>query len=237
MLRSLLGQPPREWDEPLRRTADELNTFIRLCGQRSGGNDSSSMRYRTYAVWAQGLYRSLNELEESLFAARLYGTRIRAARWDDMEREEKLDYDRHVYFDKNAYIRMFSLLDKLGTLVNALLELQTEKIKVYFSFYTVLRQMRETGKHRELTEQLVSLKERHREAMKRLRNRRNMEVHYMNAELEDDLMERLLAGAGDGGRLENLSGNLADAEEGWIMVRDTLGRTFGYLNGQLRGLS
>jgi hypothetical protein len=237
LLRSLLGQAPREWDPLLRETADELDIFIRLCGERSGGEDSSALRYRTYAVWAEGLHRSLNELEESLFAARFFAERIGTTRWDDMKPEEKLDYDRHVYFDKNAYIRMFSLLDKLGTLVNALLELNTEKIKAYFSFYTVLRHMKETGGHRELTEQLISLKERHRAAMRRLRTRRNMEIHYMNAELEDDLTKRLMAGAGDGGKLENLTANVADAEEGWNMVRDTLGRTFRYLNGYLRCLS
>jgi hypothetical protein len=236
LLRALLGEPPREWEPLLRETADALDKFIRLCRERLSGGAGAKARFRTFAVWAEGLRRSLDELEESLFAARFFAGRIETTRWDEMSPAAKLDYDRHVYFDKNAYIRIFSLLDKLGTLLNTLLDLQTEKIKVHFSYYTVLRHMRETGRHTDLADQLVVVKDRHREAMSRLRTRRNMEIHYMNAELQDDLAQGLTAGEGEGGRLENLSANLADSDEGWQMVRDTLGRTFKFANGWVRRL-
>ena len=122
---------------------------------------------------------------------------------------------------------MFSLLDKLGTLMNDKLELRTERIKTHFSYFTVLRNMRQNRLYPELTPVLNGIKERHQEAMGRLRKRRNVEVHQMNAELQDDLRQSL-ANGGDSTRLENLSANMADLDEGWEMARETLLRVFRY---------
>src|SRR5690606_24123692 len=106
-------------------------------------------------------------------------------------------------------------------------------------YFTVLRRLRETGRHTELAARLTTLKERHRAAMSRLRARRNMEIHYMNAELKDDLQAgRRLAGEKGGYmRLEDLSANLADAQEGWEMVVGTLQAVYGYAGRQLRRTS
>jgi hypothetical protein len=239
LLRTMLGEAPKNWDGLLGETAEAIGTFIRLARERSSSQPEKAARFRTYAVWAEGLRRSLDELEESLFAARYFAARVRHDRWTELSEEEKRDYDRHVYFDKNAYIRLFSLLDKLGTLMNDMLELKTERIKQRFSYFTVLRRLRESGRHAELSGHLTSLKESCREAMNRLRMRRNMEIHYMNAELQDDLNagSQTIAGSGEAWRLENLSANLADSQEGWDMVLGTLEHVFRFACGWLRRMA
>ncbi|WP_164472594.1 Cthe_2314 family HEPN domain-containing protein [Cohnella candidum] len=237
MLRSLLGEAPGQWEGLLGETDRAMGAFIGLVRERSSGNPEEAVRFRTYAIWAEGLRRSLEELEESIFAAGFFAARIQHERWGELSGPEKKDYDRHVYFDKNAYIRMFSLLDKLGTLMNDLLGLKTEKIKPKFSYFTVLRRMRETGRYPELAGPLTALKETNRDAMNRLRTRRNTEIHFMNAELQDDLFaEKAAHGreAGETGRLENLSVNLADLRMGWDMVLGTLERSFRYACDRLR---
>lgn len=239
MLRTLLGAAPCPWDGILGDTAASMTAFMRLADKRASKPGKQASRYRAFAVWTEGLLRSLEELEESMFAARLFAERISHVKWAELGEQEKLDYGRHVYFDKNTYIRLFSLLDKLGTLMNELMELRTEKIKAKYSYFTVLRRLRETGRHTELAARLTTLKERHRAAMSRLRARRNMEIHYMNAELKDDLQAgRRLAGEKGGYmRLEDLSANLADAQEGWEMVVGTLQAVYGYAGRQLRRTS
>ncbi|MGO4376612.1 Cthe_2314 family HEPN domain-containing protein, partial [Paenibacillus sp. MCAF20] len=95
-----------------------------------------------------------------------------------MSPEERMNYSRYVYYDKNGFIRVFSLLDKLGTLLNELLDMRTEKVKAHFSYFTVLRNMRERKAHPELTWKLNDVKEKYKEATNRLRKRRNTEIHY-----------------------------------------------------------
>lgn len=228
MLRSLFGEPPRQWQGPLLDTVRSIDNFARLMRDKGEGESRSAARMRKYAIWADGLLRSLDELEQSQYAANRFASRLTKSSTSDMSPEERLDYDRHVYFDKNAYIRLFALLDKLGVLLNDMLGLQTEKHKPHFSYFTVLRNMRAGGKHPELAEALAEGKERHQEALSRLRRRRNTEVHYMNAELQDDLLHVLQPEAG-AARLENIQANLRDLEEGWRMASRALHLSFDYL--------
>jgi len=240
MLRTLLGTEPCPWDGQLGETAESMKAFIRVADRRASRPGDQAAQFRTYAVWTEGLLRSLEELEESLFAARYFAERVKHIKWAELTDIEKLDYGRHVYFDKNAYIRMFSLLDKLGTLMNDLLTLRTERIKPKYSYFTVLRRLRDIGRHPELASRLTALKEDHRAAMNRLRARRNMEIHYMNAELKDDLQTgRRLVGEQVGGywRLEDLSANLADAQEGWTMALGTLHQVYQFAGKWLRRTS
>lgn len=240
MLRSLLGEASQNGGEPFHSVSGRMDLFVRLCLKLSEehADRKRSALLRTYAVWAEGLRRSLIELEESLFAARYYGDRISRAAWEELTGEQKLDYDRHVYFDKNAFIRVFALLDKLGTLLNALLNLQTEKVKPRFSYFTVLRRMRESGRYPGLTASLTGPKEKHQHAMNRLRRRRNMEIHYMNAELKDDLNAGLplALDEGEAWRLENIAANLSDLQEGWEMVLETLESAFAFACDRIRGM-
>jgi hypothetical protein len=154
---------------------------------------------------------------------------------NELSPEERFHYHQHVYFDKNAYIRVFALLDKLGTLLNQLLNLRTERMKAHFSYFTVLRNMRENHLHVELMKPLNELKERHQGAMSRLRGRRNLEIHQMNAELKDDLSQSL---AQNGGRrtIENLNANMEDLDQSWDMVHGSLNHSFRYACKWLRNM-
>jgi hypothetical protein len=154
---------------------------------------------------------------------------VKGSSIEEMSAQERLDYYRHVYFDKNAFIRVFSLLDKLGTLMNDLLGLHTERVKSRFSYFTVLRAMRQTGRHAELAERLNELKEQHSEAMNRLRKRRNLEIHHMNSELQDDLFQSLHSEQQKiRPYLENITLNLHDLEEGWEMAHRSLALSFRF---------
>ena len=236
MLRSLFGQPEQEWDGPLRDAFAAMGDFIGLCTELTEQVPHQAEKFRIYAVKVEGLRRTLRELEESLFAAQFFSDRIQSGRWEELTAEEMLAYDRHVYFDKNAFIRIFSLLDKLGSLMNDMFRLRTEKIKERFSYFTVLRRLQEIVRHAELTRRLTAVKERYEDPMDRLRKRRNMEIHYLNAELNDDLNSGypLLSEEGETWKLEDLKGHMEDAWQGRAMVLETICHTFRYACDHLR---
>lgn len=225
----MFGEQPRQWTGSSLDTVQAIGKFIGLAyeaSERSADAKAGDM-YRTYGIWAEGLLRAMDELEQSRYAAKRYAELIRHPRVDEFTPEESMNYDRHVYFDKNAYIRVFALLDKLGTLLNELLALKTERMKARFSYFTVLRNMRLNRMHVELMEPLNGLKERHREPFNRLRSRRNTEIHHMNAELQDDLRTSL-SHNGERGKLEDIRANMADLDRAWDMIEQTLGLSFRF---------
>ncbi|WP_027093109.1 Cthe_2314 family HEPN domain-containing protein [Cohnella thermotolerans] len=234
MLRALFGEPPREWEGHPLDTVQTIERFARLMHEKGAGEAGAAVRYRRYAILAEGLLRSMDELEQSKYAARRYALKMTKTSVDEMSSAERLDYYRHVYYDKNTYIRLFSLLDKLGMLLNEMLGLRTEKIKAHFSYFTVLRTMRAHGPHAHLAERLAEWKEKHQDALNRLRNRRNTEIHHMNAELQDDLLHSLNSDEGTA-RLENIEANMRDLEAGWEMACRTLDLSFRYLLKTGRG--
>ncbi|MFC5702909.1 Cthe_2314 family HEPN domain-containing protein [Cohnella faecalis] len=236
MLRILLGEQPSEWDEHTRETVQAIESFILLAGNYAKRRSEKAANFRKFAVRAEGVLRSLDELEQSKYVALRYAERIEHSRLTEMSPDEKLDYDRHVYFDKNAYIRVFSLLDKLGALLNDFLELNTSRMKPQFSYFTVLRNMRLNGLHSELFPKLDEIKEKFREPMSRLRKRRNMEIHFMNAELQDDIVA-VGEKASDRSHLENIHANMADLDCGWAMVSDSLRLSLQYSCRRLRAMS
>ena len=233
LLRVLFGEWPREWTGRSLETVRSIEAFARRCAALADRQPEQAKKYRTFAIWAEGLLRSMDELEQSCYAAKKYAQQIGHFRIDDLTAEERTSYERHVYFDKNAYIRFFALLDKLGTLLNQLLSLRTERIKAHYSYFTMLRNMRQNGLHSELAKPLNEIKERHQSAMSRLRSRRNIEIHQMNAELKDDLSQSL---ANNGARrtLENLGSNMEDLDQGWAMVQGSLHIAFRYGCAYLR---
>ncbi len=233
MLRVLFGEWPREWSGKSLETVRSIEAFARRCSELARGRPEEAKKYRTFAIWAEGLLHSMDELEQSCYAAKKYAQQISHRRLDEFTAEEKMNYERHVYFDKNAYIRYFSLLDKLGTLLNQLLALRTERIKARYSYFTMLRNMRQNGLHWELVKPLNEIKERHQGAMSRLRSRRNIEIHQMNEELRDDLAQSL-ANNGAGRTLENLGANMEDLDQGWAMVQGSLHVAFRYACAYLR---
>lgn len=230
MLRALFGEPPYDWGGPLRNTIDAMERFALLMQEQGEGDTVEAARIRKYQIWTEGLLRSLDELESSRYAAqRFAGLLNNIASFEEMSAEDRLNYYNHIYFDKNAFIRLFSVLDKLGTLMNEYLGLDTEnRMENHFSFFTVLRNMHQNGLCTELSEKLDALYEPRRETMGRLRRRRNMEIHQMNAELQDDLLQ-VLNVKREQPHLENIEENMNDLNEGWELVYLALALVFNYM--------
>jgi hypothetical protein len=231
----LFGEQPREWTGASLETVQSIERFTLLSSAIAERLPEQSYRYHTFAIWSEGLLRSMDELEQSCYAAKSYAGQISHTLVDELSAEERLSYNRHVYYDKNAYIRVFAILDKLGTLLNQLLDLRTERIKARFSYFTVVRNMRENHLHVQLMKPLNVLKESQQGALNRLRNRRNMEIHQMNAELKDDLSQSLTH-HGERRTLENLLSNMDDLNQSWEMVQGSLNYSFRYACDWLRRL-
>ncbi|MBB6670931.1 Cthe_2314 family HEPN domain-containing protein [Cohnella nanjingensis] len=233
MLRAMFGEPAREWEGPLLETVQGMDRFIRRMRERGQSAGSEAAAGRKFQIRAEGLLRSLDELEQSRYAAKRFAERVTKPAIGEMSPGERLDYYRHVYYDKNAYIRLFSLLDKLGVLLNDYLALETERMKAHFSYFTVLRNMRLHGLHPPLSEELNGLKDRHEAAFGRLRKRRNLEIHHMNAELQDDLL-LVMQGQEGHPHLENIADHMNDLDEGWEMAYRSLTAAFGYMSDRHR---
>lgn len=220
-------------DPRVAETVRAIERFVRAAHDQAAASAGDAAQAKKFALWAEGLLRSYRELEESRRAARHFAERIAGTRPEDRTEEQRLDYDRHVYFDKNAYIRVFAILDKLGSLLNELLELRTERIKPRFSYFTVLRNMRQHRLHPALSGPLGELKDRHQDAMSRLRTRRNLEIHYMNAELYDDWRYRAVW---ETQSREDIAANMADLDEGCRMVSQSLALSMTYGVQRLDGI-
>lgn len=233
MLRFMFGEPERKAEGRLGETIQLMEQFISLLQGRIEAGQDVDHKLRTYEIWTRGLLASLNELEQSCYAALRFKQQITSASVSEMSAEEKLIYKRHVYFDKNAFIRLFALLDKLSILINDLLGMKTEKIKPHFSYYTVLRNMRESKAHPNLTWKLNDLKENTKEPINRMRKRRNTEIHYMNSEMQDDLAQSH-KGYGETVLLENIEQQSADLAQGLDMVMESLRLTFQYTSELIR---
>lgn len=227
MLHFMFDEPERKADGTLAETYQIMEQFVsRMEKQIIAGYDPHH-KLRKYEIWTLGLHSSLNELEQSHYAAKKFRARIHSLTVQGMSEEEKINYDRYIYFDKNGFIRVFSLLDKLGTLLNELLDMNTEKIKPHFSYFTVLRNMRNRKAHPDLTWKLNAVKEHYKEPMARLRKRRNMEVHYMNSEMQDDLIQSQRM-YGEETKLENISLQESDLTACLHMVIESLRLVFQY---------
>ncbi|WP_028559843.1 Cthe_2314 family HEPN domain-containing protein [Paenibacillus pinihumi] len=233
MLRMMFGEPPRKLEGRLGETIHLIRRFVSLMQKRIKENPQQEHSLRKYEIWTLGLLASLDELEESQYASHRFAGQIKTTSMAEMTEEDLLSYYRHVYFDKNAFIRVFSLLDKLGTLMNDMFQLRTERVKPHFSYFTVLRNMREKNLHPPLSKTLNELKERYKEPLSRLRKRRNTEIHYMNPEMQDDL-RRLDSMNSQEAELENISGQLNDLDRGCEMVMESLYHTFDYAYAKFR---
>ncbi|MEF2968506.1 Cthe_2314 family HEPN domain-containing protein [Paenibacillus sp. M1] len=229
MLRSLLGEPPRQNEGLLRETIDAMVMTTKLLRKETELHQDPTHDFRKLEIWTLGLISSLDELEQCLHASAFFRRKVVHDSVEDMDPAEREDYARYVFFYKDGFIRVFSILDKLGTVLNELYELNTSKVKAHFSYFTVLRQFRYMNVHKELGDRLVSIKEKYKESLDILRRRRNTEIHYMNSEMKDDLWQRhqTLQGKIE---LEDLDQHLLDLERGYTMVCETLKTVFVYTN-------
>ncbi|AJY75754.1 Cthe_2314 family HEPN domain-containing protein [Paenibacillus beijingensis] len=233
MLRFLFGESPHTPQGELADAVKSMTAAAAYFRREAERGRDMNHKQRTYEIWTLGLISSLDELEQSHYAAQRFGSRIRSDTYAGLTDEERLDYRRYVYFDKNMFIRLFALLDKLGTLLNDRLALETERVKPYFSYFTVLRRMRERRLHGQLAAALNEVNDKYEDSMTRLRKRRNVEVHNMNSELQDDLAQSRLH-YGTEMKLENLQQQIDDSAAGLAMAAETLRIAFDYLNSARR---
>jgi len=206
-----------------------VRSFRRALARRQTRVKVDESKVVKIELWCQGFVDALNELEQSVYCSEQYSHHIHKAYLELMTTAEMDDYRRFVYFYKNGLIRVFSILDKLGYFMNELLDLRTERIKAKFSFFTVLRNLKGRGNFRQLEEQLNELKTKHRAILDTLRNQRNMEIHYINVEMLDDMMDDKRRG-GDRIRVENVHRNVAELKLGYEMVCRSLTVTLTYLS-------
>lgn len=232
MLRVILGEPPRENKGVLADAMKNMAAFAALLRKEMNAHEDRDHEFRKLEIWTRGLISSLDELEQSWFAAAFYRKSVIAGYMDDMSPMEQGDYARYVYFYKNGFVRVFSLLDKLGTVLNHFYDLETSKLKAHFSYFTVLRQLQLLNVHPALAEQLEQIKNSYRDPLENLRKRRNAEIHYMNSEMQDDLWQRH-QGLHDKIQLEDLDSHLEDLKQSLEMICKTLSMAFSYSIEQL----
>ncbi|REE92892.1 hypothetical protein A8990_103199 [Paenibacillus taihuensis] len=233
MLRVLFGEPPRKTEGKLLEAMQAMERYAELLNKQIEQGRDQDHKLRKYEIYTLGLIASLDELEESHYAASHYAALIKSATIEAMSPEERLNYKRYVYFDKNTFIRLFSLLDKLGTLMNEYLGLKTERVKPHFSYFTVLRNMLHRNLYPELNLPLQEMKEQNKPSMNRLRKRRNTEIHYMNSEMQDDLQQSHQAYS-EQHQLENIALQVEDMKQMMDLVLDTLKLTFHHAYRQMR---
>lgn len=233
VLRVLFNEPKRIDSGLLLDAGNAVRTYIELLESKEHSRLASEYpKYHRRAIWSKGFIDALDELEQSRYCCERYAEHISKAFLEEMNPQEVEEYHRFVYFYKNAFIRLFSILDKLGTFMNDLFELKTETLKSRFSYFTVLRRMHEKHIHGSLELQLYNLKMDYKSALDRLRNQRNMEIHYINAEMLDDLMQKEPI-PGERIHVENVKSNVADLQQGFEMVCRTLTIAFSYITASI----
>ncbi|MHA0856682.1 Cthe_2314 family HEPN domain-containing protein [Paenibacillus sp. CMAA1364] len=232
MLKTLFGDISVENSNPLVNTAYlTLDKSVQLLQSEITRYEDPTHNLRKIEMWTRGLISSLTELEQSYSVAAYFRTFIQPGFMDEMTEEEQISYARYVYFYKNGFIRIFAILDKLGTVLNEIYDLRTSKVKSQYSYFTVLRQFTSQHKHSALGVVLSTIKEEYREPLRSLRKRRNSEIHYMNMEMQDDLWQRH-HGLHDRLVLEDVDMHLLELSQGLDMVCRTLTTVFEYTNKQ-----
>lgn len=247
MLRTFFDEPKRRDDGLLLRTNRAIDQFGKRLRHLYSCDGGVPEKWIRLDLWADGLKHALNELEQSIFCCAKYAAGVPRTRGngtagnsgagngltvEDLSEEERDHYYRHIYFYKNAFIRVFSILDKTGYFLDTLFEARTAEVKPKFSYFTVLRRMHETGLHPELEERLYRLKVRYRQPLDRLRRQRNLEIHSMNVELIDELWQRRSCFA-EYHHVEPLEDHLADLAAAFEMVCGSLHEIFTYCTANL----
>lgn len=229
MLRFLFQEPKRTDDGVLRETNEAIRRYSdKLCRYKAVLPEHRQKQHRLY-VWSMSFLDALNEIEQSLYCSSRYAGYVKSSYIDEMQDTELDHYRRYIYFYKNVLIRIFSILDKLGYFLNDVYHIRTEQKKSRFSFYTVLRQMHEQNIHPELEQQLYDLKVSMKPAMDKLRKRRNMEIHFVNVEMLDDLMQNY-SPIGARIQVEQVMDDILDLEQGFHMVCSSIRTAFTYMD-------
>ncbi|WP_274363886.1 Cthe_2314 family HEPN domain-containing protein [Paenibacillus thermotolerans] len=225
MLRFMFGEQERRDDRAFRQVMELIHRYRNALLHKNGPGSERRLRL---SMWLSSIAGTLDELEESVYCSERFAALIAQPFVSQMTPEETLDYRRHLYFFENGCVRVFSVLDKLGSFLNELYELRTEEIKSRFSYFTVIRRMRERGVHAELQRELHKIKDKYKHPMSDLRLIRNHEIHGMNAELLDE-NGRIRRFAGEKHeRIEDLAENNRKLREGYAMVCESLQQVFRF---------
>ncbi len=217
LLRVFFNEPERVDEGYIKEANLALRRFIKLLERRYQDEEVPYNLYHRLEVRTRGLEVSLDEFEQSKFASTELRKRIHSVYLEDMSDEELKVYRQHVYFYKNALVRSFSVLDKLGHFLNEILNVKTEKVKAKFSYFTVLRHLERFHSFHRLHRDLIAVKETYKEPLYHLRKLRNLEIHFLNAEMLDDLFVPPKKNA-DRTEIENLEKNMIQLEQGFEMV-------------------
>ncbi|WP_199620524.1 Cthe_2314 family HEPN domain-containing protein [Paenibacillus alkalitolerans] len=232
MLRFLFGESKRR--DAGRRSGqcyDEVILLMERYGDRLTAKPPRSDERRIrLAMWVRSLLSTLYELEQSVYCSEKFAARVKQQFPDRMSADEYDDYRRHLFFFSNSFVRVFSALDKLGCFLNDQYSLQTEQVKERFSYFTVVRRMREMNSHTELQRELFSIKEKYQRSMHDLRLMRNHEIHGMNAQLLDEAGHIRYGPSGNRERIEDLTENGRKLRDGFQMVCQSLHAAFTYCN-------
>lgn len=231
IFRAWFDEPKRVDTGPLAAAVSAIDEYRKLLLRRIDEQTPDCSKFTRYELWVRGLKNALDELEQSAYCAGKFASGVTHGQEERMTPEERDDYRRHVYFYKNGFIRLFSVLDKLGYFLNDLLRLRSERVKRKFSYFTVLRQMQHLHAEPLLSAPLGRIKEQYKEPLERLRQRRNMEIHLVNTEMLDDLLH-IDACRADRTYIEDLKANMTDLEQGLAMVCETLAAVFSYANNR-----
>jgi hypothetical protein len=186
MLRAIFQQPPRKNRGRLAEAFELMHAFADGRTRPAPGATEVSGRAFRLVLWTRSMIITLDELEQSLYCATMYAQQIKHRTFQEMTTAEYDDYRRHLYYYRNAVLRVFASLDKLGSFLDERYTLHTERIKQRFSYFTVLRRMREIKQAPELLRRLQTIKDMYDTPMQDLRQMRNHEVHGMNSEMLDD---------------------------------------------------
>lgn len=232
MITSLFDDKPRKPSAELEQVRTAIAEFCAALRRRHNG-DTVEAKWIRLDLWASGLSAALTELDESAHLAVRFAAGLSCRYEDELSEADRLNYYRHLYFYKDAFIRLFSVLDKTGYFLDTLLDLDTRNVKAKFSYYTVLREMHKRDVHSGLEQQLYRLKVAYREPMDRLRRKRNLEIHAMNVELIDDVWQKRHRFA-DRLEIEPLADNLRDLEQGVQMACRSLLTIFRYCANLMR---
>ncbi|WP_339200854.1 Cthe_2314 family HEPN domain-containing protein [Paenibacillus sp. FSL P2-0322] len=227
MIRKLLGEPSRVNKGILLDAMNSMSAMLNLLERQIQAGGDPTHDFRKADILTRGLMSSLDELEQSHHASAFFRMKVKAGYAEDMSEDEKSDYALYVFFYKDGFVRVFSILDKLGNWLNDLYDLKTGQYKAHYSYFTVLRQLKYLKMHPVLTDNLNDIKDTYNDAINRLRKRRNTEIHYMNTEMQDDLWQRHRALYGKI-QLEDLDHHLEDLQQGLEMVCRSLSNAFTY---------
>jgi len=223
----MFGHTKRMDEGNLKEVLERITSYREFLKQSIHNKPEQCYQYTRLDVWARGFHSALNELEQSLFVCATIHLKINKSYVEDMNEGERDEYDRYVYFYKNAIIRVFSLLDKMGFFLNDYFGIHTEQVKQQFSYFTVLREMDKKAIAPILFGQLLALKIKDQQPLGRLRKERNMEIHHINIEMADELTEAHLCSP-ERVRIQDTQEELEDLRRGYENVCAVIRIVFTY---------